>query len=69
VAYYSLYYYIPKQFSVIICIKLNSKFLQGYMRIGVTVNIFGSWPEYWGANPQSAQIKGYSLIGKASCSW
>jgi hypothetical protein len=38
------------------------------MRIGVIVNMFGSWPEYWGANPQSAQ-KGYSLIGKASCSW
>jgi hypothetical protein len=26
------------------------------MRIGVIVNMSGSWPEYWGANPQSAQL-------------
>ena len=31
-------------------------------------NIDGSWPKYLGANPKSAN-QGYSLIGKANCSW
>ncbi len=24
------------------------------MRVDVIVNMFGSWPKYWGANPPSA---------------
>jgi hypothetical protein len=32
-------------------------------------NTIGSWSIDKGANPWTAQYKGYSLIGKASCSW